>query len=126
LAQLRSIANDVEIFTNTIQCVDFLTEIKSENAFMVVGGTIGERVVPLIHEIPQLDTIYRLLVKVDDYSFFMTMGEKKYYYRCSFDSITMTHISASLTKRKRKERETLFISVTTIRSSQVGAVSRQV
>ena len=36
--------------------------------------------------------IYRLPVTTVDYSFFMTTGEKKYYYICSFASMTMKQV----------------------------------
>jgi hypothetical protein len=58
LAQLRNIVNDINLFTEPNQCVDFLTDIKDMNAFLIVDGSLGEHIIPLMHDIPQLDTIY--------------------------------------------------------------------
>ena len=61
LAQLRCVVNDVNLFTRKRWMhVDFLTEVDEKKAFLLIGGTMGQRVVPLIHDIPQLDTIYFL------------------------------------------------------------------
>ena len=60
LAQLRCIVNDVNLFTQVDECIDFLTEVDDKKAFLLVEGPIGRRVVPLIHDISQLDTIYFL------------------------------------------------------------------
>ena len=51
LAQLRSVVNDVNIFTQLDEAIDFLTDVE---------GIIAERILPFIHDIPQLDAIYIL------------------------------------------------------------------
>jgi tetratricopeptide (TPR) repeat protein len=58
LAQLRSFVNDVNIFTEPDKCIDFLTEIKDMKVFLIVTGTLAQQIIPLIHDVPQLDTIY--------------------------------------------------------------------
>jgi tetratricopeptide (TPR) repeat protein len=58
LAQLRNIVNDVNIFTEPDQCVDFLTDLKDMKAFLIANGSLGQHIIPLMHDIPQLDTIY--------------------------------------------------------------------
>jgi tetratricopeptide (TPR) repeat protein len=58
VAQLRSVVNDVNIFTKWDEAVDFLTEVYEMKAFLIADDTIGQQVVPLIHDIPQLDSIY--------------------------------------------------------------------
>jgi hypothetical protein len=58
LVQLRSVVNDVNTFTQTDESIDFLTEVDDIKAFLIVEGTIGRHIVPLIHEISQLDAIY--------------------------------------------------------------------
>ena len=60
LAQLRSTINDVHIFTLSNECVDFLTEINKMKTFLIIDGGLSQQVVPLIHEIPQLNTVYIL------------------------------------------------------------------
>ena len=58
LAQLRSVANIVNIFTDRDKAIDFLTEDHGVKTFLVVEDTIGQQILPLIHDIPQLDALY--------------------------------------------------------------------
>ncbi|CAF2995214.1 unnamed protein product [Rotaria sp. Silwood2] len=58
LIQLRSVVNDVTIFSQPDECVDFLTEVDGVKAFLIVASTIGQQIVPLIHDVPQLDAVY--------------------------------------------------------------------
>jgi tetratricopeptide (TPR) repeat protein len=58
LAQLRSIVNDVNIFTQPDQCVQFLNGLQDEKAFVIASGALGQHLVPNIHALPQLDAIY--------------------------------------------------------------------
>ena len=67
LAQLRCIVNDVNLFTQRDQCIDFLTEVDSKKAFLLVEGAVGQRIVPLIHDIPQLDRVYFICRKASKY-----------------------------------------------------------
>ncbi|CAF5050663.1 unnamed protein product, partial [Rotaria sp. Silwood1] len=58
LEQLQSIANEVYTFTQCDECVDFLTEVDDRKAFLIVPDTMGQQMVPLIHDILQIDCIY--------------------------------------------------------------------
>jgi tetratricopeptide (TPR) repeat protein len=58
LAQLRNIVNDTNVFTNTDQCVDFITDIDDERVFMIISGALGKDLVPKIHDIAQISVIY--------------------------------------------------------------------
>jgi tetratricopeptide (TPR) repeat protein len=60
LAQLRDVVNDVHIFTESDECVDFLTDIGDKKAFLIAAGTISLQIIPFIHNIPQLDAVYIL------------------------------------------------------------------
>ena len=60
LTQLRHIVNDVNLFTQQDECIDFLTDVDDRKAFLLVEGEMGQRIMPLIHDIPQLDAIYFL------------------------------------------------------------------
>jgi hypothetical protein len=60
LAQLRSVVNQVSIFKQLDDAIDFLTDIHEMNAFLIVSNTIGQHFVPLIHDITQLHVIYML------------------------------------------------------------------
>ena len=56
--QVRSIIDAVNIFNDAYKCIDYLQNIKDEKAFMIVSGSLGQQVVPLIHNLSKLDSIY--------------------------------------------------------------------
>jgi hypothetical protein len=58
--QLRRIVNTVDSFTDTDECIDFLTQIKDEKVFIIISGSLSQHIVPCIHSISQLDSIYVL------------------------------------------------------------------
>ena len=58
LTQLRGIGSDVKIFTEPVESIDFLTEVQNERVFLIVTGTLGREIIPLINDIPQLDATY--------------------------------------------------------------------
>jgi tetratricopeptide (TPR) repeat protein len=40
------------------ECIDFINEIKEEKIFMISSGTLGKTTVPIVHDQPQISTIY--------------------------------------------------------------------
>ena len=58
LVQLQSVVDDVHIFTQRDECIDFLTEVNDMKIFLIIAGTLGQQILPLIHDIPQLDEVY--------------------------------------------------------------------
>jgi tetratricopeptide (TPR) repeat protein len=58
LVRLRSVVNDVNIFTKPDQCIQFLNDVENEKAFVIISGSLGEHLVPDIHALPQVDAIY--------------------------------------------------------------------
>ena len=63
MTQLRKIVNTIDTFTDTDQCVGFLSDIKDEKVFILVSGDIAQSIVPRIHDTSQLDSIYVFCVK---------------------------------------------------------------
>ncbi|CAF1250118.1 unnamed protein product [Adineta steineri] len=58
LAQLKKVINDVNLCTETDQCIQALNQIGSERAFVITSGSLGQHLVPEIHGMSQLDAIY--------------------------------------------------------------------
>jgi len=56
--QLRRIVNAIKIFTTPNECVAFLTNIKDLKFFLILSSAFSEFVVPLIHDLSQVDSIY--------------------------------------------------------------------
>jgi tetratricopeptide (TPR) repeat protein len=58
ISQLRQIVSSIKLFIDIEQCVNFIIEIEDANFFLILSAEIGETVVPLIHDTPQLNSIY--------------------------------------------------------------------
>ncbi|CAF3531226.1 unnamed protein product [Adineta steineri] len=61
LKQIRTITDDVSVFTHRDECIDFLTDAQEDvKSFLVVKDTMFQQIMPLINDIPQLDGVYIL------------------------------------------------------------------
>ncbi|CAF1548073.1 unnamed protein product [Adineta ricciae] len=60
LAQLKNVINDVNLCTESNQCIQALNKVDKERAFVIASGYSGQYLVPQIHDMPQLDAIYIL------------------------------------------------------------------
>ncbi|CAF1189899.1 unnamed protein product [Adineta steineri] len=58
LVQLKNVINDVNLCTEPNQCIQALNKADKERAFVIASGSLGQHLVPEIHDIPQLDAIY--------------------------------------------------------------------
>jgi tetratricopeptide (TPR) repeat protein len=58
IAKLRQVVNTINTFTDVDKCIDFIDRIKEERIFMIISGAFGETTVPIVHEKPQVSTIY--------------------------------------------------------------------
>ncbi|CAF1332917.1 unnamed protein product [Rotaria sordida] len=58
LKQLRRIVASITTFTDAQQCFDYLSGITKEKAFMIVSGSLGQKIVPETEAMPQLESVY--------------------------------------------------------------------
>ncbi|CAF3884299.1 unnamed protein product, partial [Rotaria sp. Silwood1] len=58
ISQLRCVSSWVGTFVDPDQCIDYLTEIENEKAFIIVSDNFGQQLVPLILDIPELFALY--------------------------------------------------------------------
>jgi hypothetical protein len=58
ITKLREVINTVHPFTEVDICINFITEIEKGPAVMIFSGTLGEQTVPIVHDMPQISTIY--------------------------------------------------------------------
>ena len=61
--QLRNVINDVTGFKQQDDAIDFLTEIHGMSGFLIVIDTMGQKILPLIHDIPVFEAIYILTTR---------------------------------------------------------------
>ncbi|CAF4190765.1 unnamed protein product, partial [Adineta steineri] len=61
LTQLKTITNNVSVFKNRDECIDYLKATQEDiKSFLVVKDTMSEQIMPLINDIHQLHGIYIL------------------------------------------------------------------
>ncbi|CAF1073670.1 unnamed protein product [Adineta steineri] len=59
LKQIRTITDNVNVFTQRDACIDFLTDTQEDiKSFLVVKDTRSQQIMPLINDIPQLNSVY--------------------------------------------------------------------
>ncbi|CAF1092680.1 unnamed protein product [Rotaria sordida] len=60
LAKIRDVAYSLRTYTDPTVCLEYIKESSNEKIFLIVSGTIGKEFVPLIHHLPQVQSIYVL------------------------------------------------------------------
>ncbi|CAF1153474.1 unnamed protein product [Adineta ricciae] len=58
LVQLQSAVPNVYVFGQRDECADFLTDISDTDAYLIISGPVGQQMIPLIHDVPHLNSIY--------------------------------------------------------------------
>jgi len=58
ITKLRQVVNTVNIFTNANECITFMKDIKIEQVFMITSAILGQTTVPVVHDMPQVSSIY--------------------------------------------------------------------
>ncbi|CAF2157765.1 unnamed protein product [Rotaria magnacalcarata] len=76
LIQLKELVNNCKIFTDTDKCVRFLTQVANEKVLLIVSGFTGEYLMPLVHDMTQIDSIYVLSVNVRRHEIWTKMWPK--------------------------------------------------
>ncbi|CAF1467915.1 unnamed protein product [Adineta steineri] len=58
IKQLKRVVNNINTFTDGDQCVEFIQTIKNNKICMIVSGSLGQHIVPHVHHMSQVDTIF--------------------------------------------------------------------
>jgi tetratricopeptide (TPR) repeat protein len=58
IAQLQCTINNINTFTDCDQCIDFLKDMHRENVFMIISDALCQHLVPFIHDVSHLQTIF--------------------------------------------------------------------
>ncbi|CAF4738453.1 unnamed protein product [Rotaria sp. Silwood2] len=58
LAKLRGIAKSINTFTNAVHCIEYLKKASNGGALLIIAGSIGQKIVPEIHALSQLKSIF--------------------------------------------------------------------
>ena len=58
MSKLQRVVNTVNTFTDGDQCIEFINRMNDDKACMVISGALGERIVPRVHNLSQVDSIF--------------------------------------------------------------------
>ena len=58
ITNFRDAVNTIDMFTDGEECIQFLEEMANEKACMIISGSFGQQIVPRIHNLPQVDSIF--------------------------------------------------------------------
>jgi len=58
IIRFQHLVNLILSFHDPDQCIDFISDIKNEKIFLIVTGSLGQNIVPLINNFHQIDSIY--------------------------------------------------------------------
>ena len=58
ICQLRRVVNTINTFTDSDQCLQFINNMDSEKACIIISGTLGGYIVPYIHDMSQVDSVF--------------------------------------------------------------------
>ncbi|CAF4553456.1 unnamed protein product, partial [Rotaria magnacalcarata] len=65
--QFRQTINLIYFFSDTEQCIDYISRIQDEQIFMVIANSFDRQYMPAFEQMPQLNSIYFLSIKKIDY-----------------------------------------------------------
>src|ERR1700734_3318538 len=58
ITHLRRAVNTINTFTDGEKCIEFLENIADERACMIISGSLGQHIVPRVHNMSQVDSIF--------------------------------------------------------------------
>ncbi|CAF0950346.1 unnamed protein product [Adineta steineri] len=58
IKQLKRVVNNINTFTDSNQCAEFIETITNNKICMIVSGSLGKHIVPHVHDMSQVDTIF--------------------------------------------------------------------
>ncbi|CAF1192313.1 unnamed protein product [Didymodactylos carnosus] len=57
-AELRSTINYLKTFDDADECIDYILSVRTESVFLIVSGSFGQTLLPLVHDLKQIEFIY--------------------------------------------------------------------
>jgi hypothetical protein len=58
VTELRRVVNEVNTYTDGDQCIQFIDTITNNKVCMIISGSLGQLIVPRVHNMSQLDSIF--------------------------------------------------------------------
>ncbi|CAF1595973.1 unnamed protein product, partial [Adineta ricciae] len=57
ITHLQYIVNDIYTFTDNDECIDFILTLTDTDVCLITSGSVGQRLVPCVHDISNIDSI---------------------------------------------------------------------
>ncbi|CAF0891276.1 unnamed protein product [Adineta steineri] len=57
IKQLKRVVNNVNTFTDREECFEFILTIENNKICMIVSGSLGQYIIPRVHDMSQVDTV---------------------------------------------------------------------
>ena len=58
VSKLQRVINSINTFTDGDQCIEFINKMNDDKACMVISGALGQHIVPRVHNLSQVDSIF--------------------------------------------------------------------
>jgi tetratricopeptide (TPR) repeat protein len=58
VTELRRVINEVNAYTDGDQCIQFINTINNNKVCMIISGSLGQLIVPRVHDMSQVDSIF--------------------------------------------------------------------
>ncbi|CAF1174345.1 unnamed protein product [Adineta steineri] len=58
IKQLKCVVNNVNTFTDREECFEFILTINNNKVCIIISGSLGQHIVPHVHDMSQVDTIF--------------------------------------------------------------------
>ncbi|CAF1082382.1 unnamed protein product [Adineta steineri] len=58
IKQLKRVVNNINTFTDGEECIEFIQTITNNKICMIVSGSLGQHIVPHVHDMSEVDTIF--------------------------------------------------------------------
>jgi hypothetical protein len=115
VTQLRHMVNDINTFVDGNECLQFLEGINNNKVCMIISGSLGQHVVPVVHNMSQVDSI------------FIFCGNKKYHEQWTKEWSKIKGVFTEITpvcealKQASQQWEQSAISISFVATSGDGA-----
>ncbi|CAF4272599.1 unnamed protein product, partial [Rotaria sordida] len=67
IKQLRRTVNKIETFCETDECIEYILQLQNQKILLIISGALCETVVPRVHNMTQLYSIYVFCQKKEKY-----------------------------------------------------------
>ncbi len=58
MMKLREVVNNVSIFSDVDECIDFITDMEEEKTFMIISEEFSEMIIPFVQDISQVTSVH--------------------------------------------------------------------